>query len=388
MRDVAIIGVGMTKFGKFLNKGLKDLGREALWLTLKDAGIKPQQLQFAYAANGLAGLITGQEGIRGQVILRDAGLGGIPIVNVENACASASTAFREAYMMIAGGFYDIGLAIGVEKLYCEDVSKSVRALAADSDIEISARFGLQFTAFYALALRKFMAQRALTKHHLAKVVVKNSYNGSLNPLAQYRRALTEEEVLSSRLIADPLTLYMCAPMGDGAAAAILCSADLALKLTDKPLVKVAASAMRSGQFHPPQEEHPSVVTLAAKEAYEKAGVGPEDINVTEVHDAMAPAELMIYEELGYGKGEEVGRMIEEGVTAISGKKPVNPSGGLASKGHPVGATGLAMISEIVWQLRGEAGARQVKNPRIGLIENAGGMVEGEAAACCVTILKK
>ena len=388
MREVAVIGVGMTNFGKFLDRTLKDMGQEAIWKAIKDANVSPKDIQVVYVGNSLAGLITGQEGVRGQTVTREAGLGGIPVINVENACASASTAFRGASMEIAAGFCDVALALGVEKMFLEDTARSIAALAADSDIDLS-RMGMQFTAFYAMNLKRFMKKSAVTREHFAKVVVKNSYNGSLNPYAQHRKPLTMEEVLNSRMVADPLTLYMCSSMADGAAAAILCAKEIAHKYTSKPLVTVAACALRSGMFRYPNDTtSPETPELTARAAYEQAGIGPEDVNVAEVHDAMAPAELILYETLGFCKPGEAGRMIDEGRTALTGNIPVNPSGGLAAKGHPVGATGLAQVAEIVWQLRGEAGQRQVANPKVGLTENAGGRVEHDNAACCVTILKR
>lgn len=390
MRKVVIIGVGMHPFGKFLDKSLKDLGRVAIWSASEDANISPRDIQAAYVGNSLGGLITGQEGVRGQVVLRDAGFGGIPVINVENACASAATALRGAWLEVASGSCDVALALGVEKLFCEDTAKSIAALSADSDIEL-AKMGFQFTALYAMKLSRYMAKYGITREHFARVVVKNSYNGSLNPYAQHRKPLTVEEVLNSRMVAPPLTLYMCSSMGDGAAAAILCSRDKARKYTSKPLVEVACCALRSGMFRRPDETNVAdtdTAILTAEQAYAKAGIGPEDVDVAEVHDAMAPAELLLYEALGLCGEGEAGRMIDEGKTRIDGDIPVNPSGGLAARGHPVGATGLAQIAEIVWQLRGEAGKRQVANPRVGLVENAGGRVEEDNAACCITILKR
>ncbi|MEK7847741.1 MAG: thiolase family protein [Chloroflexota bacterium] len=387
MREVVVIGVGLHPFGKYLDKGLKELGREAVWRAIEDAGCSLKDIQVAYVSNALAGLITGQEGVRGEVVLRDAGFSGIPIINVENACASASTAFRGAWLEVASGMADVSLALGVEKLYCEDTRQSIKALAADSDLELG-RLGFQFTAYYAMELKKYMQRSGATTRHFAQVVVKNSYNGSLNPYAQHRRPLSIEEVLGSRVIAEPLTLYMCSSMGDGAAAAILCAREVAPRFTSGPLVTVGACCLRSGMFRRPGEEGPSSATLTAQQAYKMAGVGPEDINVCEVHDAMAPAELMIYEELGFCGPNEGPMLIEQGATTLKGRIPVNTSGGLAAKGHPVGATGLAQISEIVWQLRGQAGPRQVERARVGMVHNVGGFVEWDNAASTITILKR
>jgi acetyl-CoA acyltransferase len=388
MREVVIIGVGMTPFGQSLDKSLMDLGREATWRAIEDANVPARDIGVAYVANSIGGLLTGQEAIRGQVILNSAGLCGIPIINVENACAGGTTALRGAFTEVALGLHEVALALGVEKMFCDDTPRSIKALATNADIEL-ARLGFQFTAIYAMNLKKYMKASGATKEHFAKVVVKNSYNGSLNPYAQHRKPLNIEEVLNSRTICDPLTLYMCASMSDGAAAAIVCSKEVAKRYTNKPLVEIAGCTLRSGMIRPPDADAvPDIISLACDEAYNKAGIGPEDIDVAEVHDAMAPAELMIYEELSFCKKGEGPGMIDEGRTMISGDIPVNPSGGLAAKGHPVSATGLAQVSEIVWQLRGEAGKRQVASPKVGLIENAGGWLGEDNAACTITILKR
>lgn len=274
MREVVVIGVGMTRFGKFLDMSLKEMGRIAIWNAIKDSGVPPKDIQVAYFANSLAGLITGQEGVRGEVVLRYAGLGGIPIINVENACASGTTALRGALLEATSEAYDVALAVGAEKLFCNDTPRSVKALATDSDIELGA-MGFQFAASYAMNIRKYMNKYGATREHLAKVAVKNSYNGSLNPYAQYQRPLTIEEVLNSRMVADPLTLLMCSSMADGAAAAILVPKDKAKKYSDKPLVEIASCVLRSGMFrHPKDTTIPDTVTLTANEAYHKAGVGP------------------------------------------------------------------------------------------------------------------
>lgn len=388
MRDVVIIGVGMTPFGKFLDKSLNDLGAAAIWAAIRDASIPPKDIQAAYCSNCLAGLIIGQEGIRGQVILQNAGFTGLPIVNVENACAGGGTALRGAWMDVALGLHDVALALGVEKMYLADTSKSIKALIGLADIDL-ANTGFQFIASFAFFLRKYMKKYGATREHFAKVVVKNSYNGSLSPYAQHRKPLTIDEVLNSRMVSDPLSLYMCSSMGDGAAAAIVCAKEVAKKYTDKPLIHIAALALRSGMIRPPElEEVPSINTLTSREAYNQAGVGPEDIDVVEVHDAMAPAEIIWYEDLGFCKEGEGISMIEQGRTAITGDIPVNTGGGLTARGHPVGATGLAQVAELVWQLRGEAGDRQVANPRLALAHDAGGWLGEDNAACTVTILKR
>jgi acetyl-CoA acyltransferase len=336
--------------------------------------------------NGLAPQLTELKGTIGQHVLTQAGIFGVPVINVENACSSGSTALRGAYLEVASGNCDVALALGVEKLFCGDTARSAAAMAQGTAL---AKLGFMFVGLYSMQLRRWIEEYGATKEQFAKVVVKNSYNGSLNPYAQFRKSLTIEEVLNSRVIAEPLTQYMCSTMGDGAAAAVVCAKEVARKYTSKPLVNIAACELVSGTFTFPGEKHEEITKRAVKRAYEKAGIGPQDVNVAEVHDGMAPAELKLYEELGFCKEGDAGRMIDEGKTSLTGIIPVNPSGGLAAKGHPVGATGLAQIAEIVWQLRGEAGERQVtNNPRVGLTENAGGWSSDDNAACAVTILKK
>ena len=378
----------MHPFGKFLEKRLEDLARVAVWNAIEDAGVPPKEIQAAYVANSLSGLVTGQEGVRGQVILRDAGFSGIPIVNVENACASGTTALRCGWMEVASGLHDVVLVLGVEKLFMPRTEDSIRILMADAEVRLMG-MGFQFLGWYAMELRKYMAAYGWRKEHFAKVVEKNSFNGSFNPNAQHRKPLSVEQVLGSRLVAEPLTLYMCSPMSDGAAAAVLCSRERAKKYAARPLVEIAAIGMQSGRYADPRaSSRPSITTLAAKEAYERAGLGPEDVDVAEVHDAVAPSELYHYEDLGFcEKGGGVA-LIEAGRTKITGDIPVNTSGGLAARGHPVAATGLAQVAEIVWQLRGEAGLRQVAAPKVGLVENTGGIVEDEAAVATVTLLKR
>jgi acetyl-CoA acetyltransferase len=386
MREVSIIGVGMTRFGKFLERSLQDLGREAAWNAIEDANVGVKDIEVAYVGNALAPQLTELKGTIGQHILTEAGIFGVPVINVENACSSGSTALRGAFLEVASGTYNVALALGVEKLFCGDTARSAAAMAQGTTL---AKFGFMFVALYSMQLRKWVSQYGVTKEQFAKVVVKNSYNGSLNPYAQFRKPLTLEDVLNSRVVAEPLTQYMCSTMGDGAAAAIVCAKEIARKYTSKPLVDIAACELVSGTFTFQDEAHEPITTRAAKRAYDKAGIGPEDVNVAEVHDGMAPAELLLYEELGFCKPGGAGRMIDEGETALTGRIPVNPSGGLAAKGHPVAATGLAQIAEIVWQLREEAGQRQVSNrPRIGLTENAGGWTSNDNAACAVTILKR
>lgn len=417
MREVAIVGAGMTRFGKYLDRSMKDLGREAVEAALKSAGIDKSAIQAAVVGNAMAGLVTGQECIRGQVVLREMGIQDIPIINTENACASSSTAAHLAWLYVASGMYDVVLALGVEKLYHEDKRRSFMAIGSAVDVELmqqvlaaaQARAAAQaqqagpaadkpkqqsagggagesrsmFMDLYAAGARAHMEKYGTTQIQFAKVAAKSHNNAALNPHAQYRERYTVEEILNSPPVAYPLTRLMCSPIGDGAAALILCSPEKARQLTTKP-VWVKASVLASGMDRGPGD--PDIATRAARRAYEIAGVEPKDLDVLEVHDATAPAELMLYEELGLCGEGEGGKLIDEGATEIGGRFPVNTSGGLLSKGHPVGATGTAQLVEIFWQLRGECGERQVQGAKVGLTENGGGMVRGEAAATAVHIL--
>jgi acetyl-CoA acetyltransferase len=404
MRNVAIVGAGMTRFGKYADQGLKELTRDAVTAALDSAGIDKGALQVAIVGNAAAGVITGQECIRAQVVLREMGIDEIPMVNTENACASSSTAFQLAWLYVASGMYDVALALGVEKMFSPDKSRTLAAFSAGVDVEqlrglmeqlkppseqkAGAESGAGksrslFMDIYAAGARAHMAKYGTTKEQFARVAVKNHNNGSLNPHAQYRERYTLEEILASPTIAEPLTRLMCAPIGDGAAAAILMSEEKARQYTTKP-VWVRASTLVSGSDE--RAAHGGITARAARQAFEMAGVTPRDVSVMEVHDASAPAELMLYEELGICGEGEGGRLIDSGATEIGGARPVNTSGGLLAKGHPVGATGVAQLYEIWLQLRGDAGDRQVAGARVGLTENGGGMVRGEAAATTVHIL--
>jgi acetyl-CoA acetyltransferase len=407
--DAVIAGVGMTNFGKHMDRGLKAIGAEAVDRALADAGLDPGAVQAAYVGNAAAGLVTGQESIRGQVILRSRGIGRIPVINVENACASASTAFQQAAAMVSAGLYDCVLALGVEKLYHEDKRKSFAAFSGAVDVEAlqqilanlqqgaaasgakSASGGAgenrsMFMDIYAAAARAHMARYGTTVAQFAGVSVKNSHHGSLNPRAQFREALTLEQVLSAPMIAEPLTRPMCSPIGDGAAAAVIVSPRRARELGVRSPVRVVTSVLRSGWDHGGDE--PGTVEACSAEAYAEAGLGPADLHVIELHDASAPAELIAYESLGLCAKGAGGKLIDEGTTRLGGRIPVNTSGGLLRKGHPVGATGLAQIVELTEQLQGRAGPRQVAGARVGLAHNGGGNIGTDAAAMCVTILSR
>ncbi len=407
--DVCLAGLGMTRFGKHMETGLKALGGEAVQAALADAGVAPGDLDAAFVGNAAAGVITGQESIRGEVILRGMGLGRLPVINVENACASGSTALHQACAMVSAGVYDTVLALGVEKLYHPDKKRTFSAFSGAVDVEAlqaileglrrnAEQGGAQeaasgagekrsmFMDIYALAARAHMARYGTTKEQFAAVASKNSYHGSLNPRAQFREALTVAEVLAAPMVAEPLTRPMCSPIGDGAAAVVVVSPRKARALGIAKPVRVAAIVLRSGWDHGGDE--PGTVEVCAAEAYEQAGVGPQDLHVAEVHDASAPAEVLAYEALGLCPKGEGGKLVESGATRIGGRIPVNPSGGLLRKGHPVGASGVAQIVELAEQLQGRAGGRQVQGARVALAQNGGGNIGTDAAAMCVTILTR
>ena len=411
MRNVMVTGAGMTRFGKFPDRGVRSLTEEATREALKDANAPAGEVEMVFFANAVAGLITGQEMIQGQVALRNTGLLGVPIVNVENACASASTAFNLAYLAIASGQAEVALAVGAEKMTHEDKQRAFKAIGTAVDLEQMQELEAQMAAdrarpdsgspatlvadappgssrsffmdIYAGMSRKYMEKSGATARDFAEIAVKNHHHGALNPKAQYRNEVTVEEVLESREVSNPLTLLMCSPVGDGAAALVLCSEEYA-KRVGAETVRVLTSVLLSGQD---DGEEPAT-ERTAKRAYEMAGVGPEDLDVVELHDAAAPAELMVYEELGLceeGAGPE---LLASGATRLGGRLPVNTSGGLLSKGHPIGATGCGQLVELVEQLRGRAGERQVEGARVALAENGGGFLGTDPAAVAVHILAK
>ncbi|MCP5055453.1 MAG: thiolase family protein [bacterium] len=406
--NAVIAGVGMTPFGKHMETGLKALGADAVQLAIADSGLGLDDLQAAYVGNAAAGLVTGQECIRGQVILRSIGLGKLPVVNVENACASSSTALHEAAAMVSAGLYDVVLALGVEKLYHADKRKSFAAFSGAVDVEAmqgimkrlqesakesGAKSGASgagekrsmFMDIYAAAARGHMANYGTTVEQFAGVSAKNSFHGSMNPRAQFREALSIEDVLASPMIAEPLTRPMCSPIGDGAAAVVLVSEAKARELGIQKPVKITSSVLRSGWDHEYGEDGAGEV--CSRTAYEEAGVGPEDLSVVELHDASAPAEVMAYEYLGLCPKGEGGKLVSDGTTRLGGRLPVNTSGGLLRKGHPVGATGIAQIVELAEQLQGRSGDRQVEGARVGLAQNGGGNIGPDVAAMVVTILQ-
>jgi acetyl-CoA acetyltransferase len=409
--DVYILGVGMIKFGKYLDRSVKDLTGEALHSVLADCGLGPADLEAAWFSNSFWGMYTFQHSIRGQVALSANGLDGIPITNVENACASASTALNQAWAGIKAGLYDCVLAIGAEKLYDEDRVKVMRSFGAGVDVEEMAERMARwredeqkrraeagpageakekagghsvFMDFYAAGARRHMEQYGTTQRQLAVIAAKAHNNSVLNPLAQYNFPQTVEQVLEDRPVAYPLTRAMCAPIGDGAAAAILVSERFLKSHPSSRAVRIRASVLKSGR----RTGENDICGRTSRAAYEMAGVGPEDLDAIEVHDATAFGELYQTEQMGLCPPGRGGPLAESGATALSGRIPVNPSGGLISRGHPIGASGLAQIFELATQLRGEAGPRQIENPRLAMAENGGGTIGNGEAAMTIHILEK
>lgn len=384
--NVVVAGVGMHPFGRFPRASLKDLAGVAVLRALDDAGLGVKDIDAVYSANAMAGLLQGQEQIRGQSVLREVGIERVPIVNIENACASGSSALRQAVLTVRAGAAERVLVVGFEKMFVGDRDRSLNALESAADLDVVGGLGLQFTAVYAMRLRKRIDDGSLSLSDLVDVTIKSHHNGSLNPDAQFRKEFTAEEIIRARPIADPLTLPMCSAIADGAAAAIVTRADLPPG-NGKPRILVRASQAGSG-FTTDGVPEPSGSTLVARRAYEEAGVGPADISVAEVHDAMAPGELLYYEQLDFCESGGASELLASGATQIGGRIAINPSGGLCSRGHPVGATGLAQTAELVWQLRGEAGLRQSGHPRFALAQNSGGWLEGESAATNVHIFER
>ena len=405
--DIYVIGTGMTPFGKFPSLSVRDLTRDAVSAALSDAVCAIVDIEVACFANAAQGGIEGQYMIPGQIALRAMGFEKLPIVNIENACASASSAFHLACMHLKAGEADVALAIGVDKMNTPEKQKAFDVLAGAQDVhnedttlrnlallaqdadDAGDGEGLARSVFmdvYASLAKQHMRRFRSTQRMFAAIASKNHAHSVHNPLAQYRKAYSIEEVLAARPIAWPLTLPMCAPVSDGAAAAIVCTGKALHRFQRARAVRVHATVLASGSNRGAEELEQHITRRAANLAYERAGLGPQDMSVAEVHDATAVGELIQTENLGFCELGGGGELAERGDTSIGGRIPVNPSGGLECKGHPIGATGLGQIHELVMQLRGEARVRQVEKARFGIAENGGGFHGFEEAAACVTIL--
>lgn len=379
-RQVYISGIGFHPFGRHAQKSLRELAHVAVLAALDDAGLAGGDLDIAVCSNAFAGVLNDMENIRGQIWLRALGIADIPIFNTESACASGSSAVHLATLGLQSGAYDTALVVGAEKMNLGDTARIIRALSDSSDFEAMGGIGIQFSAIDAIRVRDIMEEENIGEDLLEWICVKSHRYGVNNPIAQYRKAVTAEEVRNSRTIADPIKLLMCSAISDGAAALVLTT-----KRPEKP-VRILASTSASSPF----KERPGAVSIAvgaSQRAYEIAGLGPENIDLVEVHDAVSPAELIYYRDLGFAAPGDVAKFVQEGGPAIGGKVPFNPSGGINSRGHPIGATGVAQIAECVLQLRGNAG-NQIKGAKTALIHNAGGWIGHGPAATNIHIIQK
>lgn len=410
--DVFIAGIAHTKLGKHVDKSVKDLTREAVDGALRDAGAALSDIGAAWFANVRQGQMEGQNSIRGQCALTAMGLGGIPIFNVENACASSSSGLYQAYAAVKAGLHDVVIVVGTEKMfYPEKRQAMMEAFFGGTDVHemqstweglqhIGAGIGPQreaggdwrqqsfFMDVYASLARMHMKMYGTTQEQIAYAAAKNHTHSALNPLAQYRTPMSVEDVLQTPQIAWPLTRAMCAPISDGAAAAVVCSEKALTKIGRTRAVRIRGMGVSSTVARAPEALESHCVALAAQRAYAAAGISAKDIDVVEVHDASSFAEILQIENLGLcGRGEG-GPYTASGATTLGGECPVNTSGGLVSKGHPIAATGIIQLHELVTQLRGEAGARQVQGARIAVAENGGGFLRIEDAAAVVTVLDR
>jgi len=412
MSNVYIVGVGMTKFTRHLERSLQDLAGEALDAALKDAGAEKSDIESAFYSGSTNGFLQDQHLIPGQVVLSKIGLESIPVFNIENACASGTSAFHLAIQMIKAGSCDVALAIGAEKMNIPDKERMFGFFNTgwdvtdpDKNLEILLKpaEGFEvpeghesdkpysvFMSIYAAWCRSHMKNYGTTQRQIAAVSAKNHQHSVHNPLSQFQKPFTVDEVLAAPPITYPLTLPMCSPISDGAAAVIVCNEDGLKRLgADRNrAIRILASVIGSASSRPADKPELHCESLAAKKAYDMAGVGPEDMDVAEVHDATAMGEILHSENLGLVPLGEAGPAAERGDFSIGGRIPINPSGGLESKGHPIGATGLGQLYELVTQLRGEAGARQVAGARHALHENGGGLLGIEEAAIAINILAK
>jgi acetyl-CoA acetyltransferase len=380
MSEVYVIGVGMTPFGRHPERTATDLGADAALAAVHDAVIDPRQIEAAYCGHVFQGMAMGQR------VLAHIGLAGIPLTNVENVCSSGAVAIREASLAIRAGEHDVVLAFGTEHL----TSRFRGALTPDPD-DVEAAVGLTMPGIYALRARRYLEDFGVSREQLALVPVKNKGNAALNPFAQFQEPVTVEQVLESRPIAEPLNLLDCSPVTDGAAAAILASAAAVRRLGKRGAIRLAASALRTGTVdaEPTPMTFEPLTDATAKDAYERAGIAPGDVSLAEVHDCFSIAEALRVEGLGLFPVGGYLPAVERGEASIGGRLPVNPSGGLLGKGHPLGATGVAQVVELVRQLRGEAGERQVEGAKVGLAHCRGGKAAGvEGAACTMQVLTR
>ncbi len=410
MTDIHIVGIGMTPLGKFPDKSVKQLTKEAVDTALADAGASMDDIEAAWFSNTRQGMMEGQNTVRGQCSLRSMGFQSIPIVNVENACCSSSTGLNQAFAYLKAGMAEVALVAGTEKMFYpekrelmfqafrggwdvhtqEETEKNLLALGEGLELPPEAHEDTGdrsvFMDIYASLARQHMKNFGTTQRQIAAAAAKSHFHSTMNPLAQYQKDFSVDDVMNDRLISWPLTRAMCAPLSDGAGALVICTDDALARFDRDRAVKVLGSALVSGSDRHPDDFDNHLGMVAANRAYEQAGVGPDDVDVAEVHDASAYAEIVQVENMGFCARGDGGALAESGETKLGGRIPVNTSGGLLSKGHPIGATGVIQIHELATQLRGEAGKRQVEGARIAAAENGGGFFGIEEAATVVTVL--
>jgi acetyl-CoA acetyltransferase len=381
MLEVAISGVGMTTFGRHLDRSLRSLSEEALGAALADSGLRPEDVDVVYYSNSAAGLITGQEMIRGEVALREMPLGGVPMVNVDNACASGGTAAHLAWMAVASGYAETAVAVGAEKLFHEDKSLSFAAIESGTDLSVDLGDPVEgsiMMSAYAAKARGFASRHGAIDDALADIAIKNRRHAGANERAQFTKAIDRDDVAASRVVAEPLHLLTCSPLTDGAAAAVFRRADQG----EERAVEIKATVLRS------YSTEGEIARRAADAAYAQAGTTAEEVSLFALHDACAFAELQQYEQIGIAGPGAAPELVAAGQTAIGGRFPVNTDGGLMSRGHALGATGLAQLFELVTQLRGEAGERQVTGADRAFALNCGGWMGDDYAAASAVVLEK
>jgi acetyl-CoA acetyltransferase len=377
MRDVSVVGANMIRFGKYPDKTVAQLGQEVVMGLMKNMNLDREKIDAVYTGNVMGGSLVSQR------IFKELGMTGIPMYNVENACASGATAFHQAYQSVAAGVYDVALVVGVEQL-----SRLGGGTLPLNNEDIEVNHGIVMPGVYAMRAQRYMKDYGATAEDLALVSVKNRHNGSLNPYAHFQEGVTLENVLNSRMVAEPFNLLQCCPTSDGAAAILICSTNRKKEFTSDS-VKIKGSVVTSGYFKGGYRDMtwPEITYRATNEAYKSAGITAQDIDLAEVHDAFSIAEILYYETMGFCEKGEGYKFIRDGKAALEGDVAVNPSGGLMSRGHPVGASGVAQLVEVFWQLTGQAGKRQVKNAKLGLTHVTGGGISGvDNGACGVHIL--
>jgi acetyl-CoA acetyltransferase len=387
VNEVVVLGVGMHRFGKFPTLEIQDLAREAIWQAIADAGINPRVIEIAYVANCYNGFFTGQLDAIAPIAVKYSGLTGIPLIHVMGGSGSGSVAFHDAVLAVGSGQYEVALALGVEKLYVEgDPARSISAIQTSGEQSVATELGMTWIGDLTISARRLMHRYGWTQEDFALVASKNRQNGALNPLAELQVPLTPEEVLAARVVAYPLTRPMCSSAAvDGAAAAIVCSREAAGRLLKSPgpRVRVAGLSLAGAAYvsNRTEDTRPGMLSMneapiAFAAAYKQAGLGPRDVSLAFVHDAIAPEELLSYQVLGLCEPGEEAALLRSGATRLDGRVPVNTDGGLIARGHPISATAFGQIYEAVVQLRGRAGARQAypaggKPPRVAALQNAG-----------------